>query len=443
MNSSCLSRIGLSFVAVFLILVGCTKGVVPSYSIYGFSFWPFVDGGAADGSPPYILSPSQAPVSQNLNGQLLMISARGSFGGFNSFYYNGNENAPTWFSPGSFSEQTTPGLVSNPSLAVLNSNAYSAWIEVNTGTNPGVTQVHVAELIGTTWTGIDQNPTCGGVSCTNSLPTQSANSLALVSSNLGLSLFWSENFAGINQIRGVYSTTGGTTPGWTPLVSGVNSFANLSGTNSGFGPQAVAFNSKIYLAWAEYVGGNAAPAQIQVAVSSDGINFQNVSGGLSAMSESDPAGAMTPYLAVNNNKLYIAWVGYFSGISLVRGAVYNGNDASPSWAFIDGGGSLNIASSVVVSSPQLISYNNQLFATWIQPLPSGVGQVRLASYNGNDASPSWQYADGGGTTGLNFNTNINALFPTLINFNGHLYSAWEEFNSGSGLPDLTRVRHIF
>jgi hypothetical protein len=110
-------------------------------------------------------------------------------------------------------------------------------------------------------------------------------------------------------------------------------------------------------------------------------------------------------------------------------AVYNGNDASPSWTFVDGNGTngINKNGANGASSPQMSVLGNKLYATWDEH--SGTAsQIRVAVYNGNDAAPSWTFVDGNGTNGINKDATIKAYYPQLTVCGGALYATWEESN---------------
>jgi hypothetical protein len=107
----------------------------------------------------------------------------------------------------------------------------------------------------------------------------------------------------------------------------------------------------------------------------------------------------------------------------LRVAVYNGNDAAPSWTFVDGGGTFGIGDMLPglgTAYPQLAVFASKLYLTW------GNSKVHVAVYNGNDSSPSWTLQDGGSVTGLNHNGARVAQMPQLTPFNSKLYAIWFE-----------------
>ncbi|MBI5242277.1 MAG: fibronectin type III domain-containing protein [Elusimicrobia bacterium] len=104
----------------------------------------------------------------------------------------------------------------------------------------------------------------------------------------------------------------------------------------------------------------------------------------------------------------------------VRAAAYNGNDASPAWNFADNGG-LNKDSARQAGSPALACLDNRLYAAWHEHNGSA-WQVRVAAFDGN----SWSWADGGTAFGINRNPGMNALDPGLAVLEGRLYAVWRE-----------------
>jgi len=79
---------------------------------------------------------------------------------------------------------------------------------------------------------------------------------------------------------------------------------------------------------------------------------------------------------------------------------------------------------------QFIVYKEKLHLTWCEQDPNKF-QIRVAVYNGNDSSPLWDFVDGDGTTGLNLTPLQDANKPNLLPFENKLYAIWTEFHSGS------------
>jgi hypothetical protein len=129
--------------------------------------------------------------------------------------------------------------------------------------------------------------------------------------------------------------------------------------------------------------------------------------------------------AVNNGKLYLGYATQWSTNAMYV-SVYNGNDSAPNWADANGGNSITYANTGnPYVSPQLISFNGSLFATWQEKNVAGFWQIRVRSYNGTAWSSTSTPIDGGG---LNISTSENAENPVLGIYNGKLYIAWDENN---------------
>lgn len=97
--------------------------------------------------------------------------------------------------------------------------------------------------------------------------------------------------------------------------------------------------------------------------------------------------------------------------------------------------------------PSLASYNGKLYATWREFNNSGMLQIRVGVYSGNDQFPYWRRVDGDQEPGLNFFTQYDALLSRLIVFNGKLYIIWYEwycmrmavYNGNDNAPTWTLV----
>jgi hypothetical protein len=155
-------------------------------------------------------------------------------------------------------------------------------------------------------------------------------------------------------------------------------------------------------------------------------------------------GDISPKLVVFNSKLYAVWgERNANNASQVRVAVYNGNDEAPSWAYVDGNTDegINKDTTRVVQNPALIVLNSQLVAMWYEGVGDlDINQMRVATYNGDDSSPTWSFVDGGGTYGINKAVSSNAIQPTMAILNGQLYAAWKEVISlFDGSPGQIRV----
>lgn len=157
--------------------------------------------------------------------------------------------------------------------------------------------------------------------------------------------------------------------------------------------------------------------------------------GTNGINRDPAQGAAAPQTTVLNNKLYAIWVESNGSRGQVRVSVYNGNSTNPTWSFVDGASlstGLNYNSAKNGDTPQLIAFNSRLYATWTEnnTNTNTPSQVRVMVYNGNDAAPAWTFVDGNTNNGLNFNNAKDASVPRLCVFSGALYITWTENNSG-------------
>jgi hypothetical protein len=200
------------------------------------------------------------------------------------------------------------------------------------------------------------------------------------------------------------------------------------------------FDGKLYLTWQEsdllafkpkvrvaaYNGVDETPVWNQV----DG-------GGNAGLSFATNRGTGYPRLLVNGSKLYAAWqeAGAANTVYSVRAAVYNSNDASPAWTNVDGSGSDGLAfnSSNSAIDVDAISFSGKVYSFWREQDegPTTFMRIRSKVYNGNDSSPSWDFADGGGSNGINRDNSRFAVQPRPIVLNSTLYLIWQENNGTS------------
>jgi len=231
-----------------------------------------------------------------------------------------------------------------------------------------------------------------------------------------------------------------------PLVSSGRTIVDGGGLGLNLGndnadnPHVVEMNGKIYAAWSEYVVADSAD-EIQVSVyngNDSAPSWTRVVAG-NGLNYSSSATALSPRLISFNGKLYATWIEDAAGPSVqLRAAVYNGDDSSPSWSFVDGNAAtgLNKSTSQFATLPQLISFDSSLYLVWVETNAGMVTQIRVAKYNGDDSSPSWSFVDGNGANGLNRSTAQDADYPSAVVYNSKLYLSWSESN---GTNDQVRV----
>lgn len=245
---------------------------------------------------------------------------------------------------------------------------------------------------------------------------------------------------------------------WTRIDPGGATGLNFAAADFAQAPHLFVFNSKLYCTWDE---GGTSKIRVKVWSGSgttwtfvDG----NTSSGLNKATNRI---ATTPMLAELNSKLYVTWneAASAGGNSdeQIRCRVYNGNDGAPAWTFVDG----NLATGLNKSTTERAFFatpvvsNSKLYITWLENNGSAVLQLRCKVYNGNDGTPVWTFVDGNGANGLNYDTtkNVGVLsnvgrYHWPAEHNGKLYILWNEggttvrlkvYNGNDGAPSWSFV----
>ena len=101
------------------------------------------------------------------------------------------------------------------------------------------------------------------------------------------------------------------------------------------------------------------------------------------------------------------------------------NVIGQTWTSVDGGGTYGINTSTATYSriPSTAVFNGLLYSAW-QEQNSGVDQVHIKSYNGT----TWTAAGESSSSKLN-SSSTNALKPKIAYYNGALYAAYEEYDA--------------
>lgn len=198
-----------------------------------------------------------------------------------------------------------------------------------------------------------------------------------------------------------------------------------------FGARIIEFNSKLYGMWHDDTYEVLIKFGVYNPTSNTWTNF--VTGDTEGLNKNNTDSATYPNMAVHNSKLYATWTETLSsnGVNQIRLVVYNGNDSSPSWSFVDGNAvtGLNYNSSRDARYPTLISFNSKLYAAWAEHNGANKMQIRVAVYNDNDSSPAWTFIDGGATPNINYNSSYGGITPQFLDFNAKLYLTWQEPNA--------------
>jgi len=175
---------------------------------------------------------------------------------------------------------------------------------------------------------------------------------------------------------------------------------------------------------------------------SGSLQWTHVDGGNASAGINPSSGGDSPCLAEFSAKLYAAW----TEADHIRVAVYNGNDAAPGWAIVDGGADgINKDPGQTAGNAQLVAFNAKLYAAW-----SEAGSIRVAVYNGNDDAPVWTFVDGDGVVGIVNDPAATAEHPRFAVLGAKLYATWQErgastlaqiavYNGDDSAPDWTFV----
>lgn len=255
-----------------------------------------------------------------------------------------------------------------------------------------------------------------------------------------LYLMWSEKSASNNkwQVRIKSTDLSQYAPAWRSEDGGaVTSAINYNPGADAISAMMVALSSKLYVVWQE-------SGQIRVALSSPTTPYRTLidrkpptSSGINMNAARNAA---SPHAAIQASKLYIVWhePATSTGPTQVRVAVYNGNDNSPSWSFVDGNLpaiGLNKVGTNSAQNGRLASCGlpasagtTYLFAAWEElDATTNVMQIRVAVKTGPDNLPAWRFIDGNGRLGLNANTAMSASSLSMVCAKGtNLVVAWHE-----------------
>lgn len=313
--------------------------------------------------------------------------------------------------------------------AVAYGKVYLTWIEKNAS---GVYQIRAR-----VYNGNDASPSFASVdggdpdTGLNIDPSQSAVTMPrLAALDNKLYLAWHEPTALGSQVHVSVYNGNDASPAWTYVddSSGGTGSINFNPSRQAFSPVLAVNAGKLYAIWYELGQGGVYQVRVSVYGGNDAAPaWHSVDGGTVKGLNLNPADTVgNPTLISAAGKLYAAWSEAASDTLHVK--VYNGNDSSPSWTFVDGNTSvgLNHVSTSKASVPALAVLGSKLYAIWTEFATGGTTQIRAASYNGNDAAPAWAFVDGNGANGLNAKPQNNANNPTLAVYGGVLYAAWKE-----------------
>ncbi len=323
-------------------------------------------------------------------------------------------------------------LATKASTSFTGATSLSLPATYDVGTSVNLSSSCVSSI--SSWKFVDGN----GNSGLNSNIGERAEASRLVAHNSKLYLIWQEETSGsVSQIRARVFNGLDNSPAW-PSVDGGGTF----GINYNTGTQAtqvdaISHAGTLYAVWREPPAGATLIRAKQYNNNDSSPAWTTADGNSASGLNMDPTrSASDPSLAINETKLYVAWSeGNQSGQANIRVKVHQGGGL---WDFVDGAGpnGLNYDTGSAASKPALISFNGKLYLFWEELAP--VLQIRARVYNGDDFAPGWAWVDGGGPTGLNVSPSFAASQVVATVNAGKLYLSWREIN-GIGRTQ-TRVK---
>jgi hypothetical protein len=327
-----------------------------------------------------------------------------------------------------------------PKIITYNGALYATWEENDE--YGGVRTIHAKKYDGTNWTFVQNYSAGDGRVNINHLPAAYANNGALVVFNNELYAAWSEQANGHPEYQIRVSKFNGSL--WTSVDGNgfyglnYNTGADVYGTSMSF----AVYNNHLYLSWKEQ-NSSKNSTLVRVRRYDGGSTWTFVDGNTANGMNYDPAKqARTPLLCSYNNMLYALWSELYlnplyGDIELLRVKRYDGTN----WTFADGGGitgwNKDIYLNVGATNPTALVYDNVMYVAWYEvDTVNYVDQIRTVKYNGTAKT----FIDGGGLTGINFNTARNAENPVLTDYNGELYALWHEGKTNGLTDDQIRAK---
>lgn len=405
-----------------------------TYILAEITSWLFIDGNGEKGINKDKTKSATTPQATVFNSKLYATWAEdysGSNGSVRVAVYSGIDSAASWSLVDGGGELGLNAASAQdlsdaraPQLTAFSSKLYAAWQE---WTQAGSRSIHVAVYnandLEPAWSFVDAGLNTGGqhIGFVPQLAVHDSKLYAI----------WTEAAAGTNTIRvKVYNGNDGS-PAWAVVDGNGGNGINKDASRNAENPQLVSFNGKLYATWEE-TNGSQYQIRVRVYNGDDGSpTWTFVDGnGANGINKDVTRDAQAPQLFVSNSKLYVTWHEQNTSAKQIRVVVYNGNDSSPAWTFVDGNGANGINKDPVGNATKPTVFNDKIYLFWSEANGTAT-QIRVAVYNGNDSSPQWTFLDGDGTIGLNKDVSSAASTPHPVVHNFKLYGAWSEV-SGVG-----------
>jgi len=251
--------------------------------------------------------------------------------------------------------------------------------------------------------------------------TQNASSPVIYPAMTKLFASWSEPVAGVSKIR--VRSFDYSTKTWTWADGNTASGINQNGANNAVTPNLVEFNGNLYATWAEH---NGTMNQIRVK-RYNGAVWDSIDGNNSfGINVSSTENANNPKLVVHSNQLYVIWsemdttnFKYHVKLAMWNGTVTN-TPVMPPWTTY---ASFNYAPTKNAVNPVAASSGTKLYFAWAEENGSLVYQTRFAEWDGTS---SRIFRDGNSVNGLNSNTALHARYPKLAASPQDTFITWRE-----------------
>ncbi len=202
-----------------------------------------------------------------------------------------------------------------------------------------------------------------------------------------------------------------------------NGALNLTGNNA-FSPTFAVYEDRLYLGWHED-NPNANRFQIRLMRYEGGDTWLQMDGEgtFASLNYSPSNGASIGGIAGYRDRIFVAWH-ESQGPEQIR---IRALDAGGGWSFVDGGGptGLNFDTSSAAFGGRLVVYRDELYCSFYEDR-AGVTQIRVKKYDGD----RWTFVDGGLSTGLNFDVTRAAILEGFTAADGLLFVSWFEANAG-------------
>jgi len=278
----------------------------------------------------------------------------------------------------------------------------------------------------------------GGLTNGLNYGTSSSASNPVIRSGMSkLFVSWSEPYLSVQKVR--VRALDLSTNTWSWADGGTTGGINQNGANSAVEPDLIEFNGNMYAAWSEH---NGVMTQIRVK-QFDGTSWTSIDGNNSYGINADiNANAITPKLAVHNNQLFIAWSEYntTSTTNLIRLAQWSGtvtaSPTAPPWTFVDSmTPGLNYLNTKNAFNPVIGSTGSKLYLGWAEENGAFIQQTRFSEWNG---STSRNILDGNVADGLNVDPTLHARNPQIVASSPDVFLVWKE---SDGLGQIRMSQH--